>query len=48
MTEWGGLLLCVYVALGVGSTTWRKAVRLAVAITTLVVVATMVNYGALR
>jgi hypothetical protein len=48
MTAWGGLLLCVYVALGVGSTTWRKAVQLGVAVTALVVVAAMVSYGALR
>jgi hypothetical protein len=48
MTQWGALLLCAYLALGLGPTTWRKAVRLAVAVTTITLAAVMVQYGALH
>jgi hypothetical protein len=44
MTQWGFLLLCVYIALGVGGTTWRKAGRLALVATMMVVGLAMAGY----
>ncbi len=48
MTQWGLVLLSAYIALGLGPTTWRKAGRLALVLTTVTLGAVMVQYGALR
>ena len=49
MTNWGYLLLVGFVALGLTErTTWRKASRLAIILSALVMVAVFANYGALR
>jgi hypothetical protein len=49
MTNWGYLLLAAFVALGLTErTTWRKASRLAVIVTALLMLAVFADYGALR
>ena len=49
MTNWGYMLLVLFVALGLtGRLTWRKASRLAVIATAVLMVAAFANYGALR
>lgn len=48
MTQWGVVLLGVYMALGLSSMVWRKAGRLAIVVTTIVIAAAMAKYGALR
>lgn len=45
MTQWGMLLLCVYIALGASSRLkWRTAGRIAFGITVVVIGAAMVSY----
>lgn len=44
MTQWGMLLLCVFIALGVSRTSWRKAGRLALVMTTIVIAVAMLSY----
>jgi hypothetical protein len=44
MTQWGMLLLCVYIALGVGRFSWRTAGRIALVLTVIVLVAATVSY----
>jgi hypothetical protein len=45
MTQWGMLLLCVYIALGAsGRLTWRVAGRLALALTALVITVAFISY----
>lgn len=44
MTQWGMLLLCAYIALGVGRSSWRKAGRFALVLTTVVIAVAMVSY----
>ncbi len=44
MTQWGMLLLCVYIALGVGRFSWRTAGRLALVVTVIAIVAVVVSY----
>jgi hypothetical protein len=44
MTHWGFLLLIIYVGLGVGKTTRRKAGRLALVVTVMVLGGAMVSY----
>lgn len=49
MTTWGMALLALFVGLGVTERiTWRKASRLAVVVSALVLVAVFASYGALR
>jgi hypothetical protein len=48
MTNWGLGLLCVFVGLGVGPISTRKAMRLAVAVASAVLVAVFASYHALR
>jgi hypothetical protein len=49
VTNWGYLLLVAFVALGLTDRiTWRKASRMAVTLTALVMVAVFASYGALR
>jgi hypothetical protein len=49
MTNWGYLLLAAFVVLGLTErTTWRKASRLAVIVTALLMLAVFADYGALR
>lgn len=49
MTNWGYLLLAAFVVLGLTErTTWRRASRLAVIVTAVLMVAVFANYGALR
>jgi hypothetical protein len=48
MTQWGMGLLALYVALGVGPGTWRKSGRVAVLVSSVVLVAVFAKYGALR
>ena len=48
MTNWGYLLLCVYVGLGVSRMTWRKAGTAGLVVTSVVLVAVFASYGALR
>jgi hypothetical protein len=48
MTNWGVLLLCAYIALGVSNTSWRKAGRLSLAATIIAIGAAMSTYGGLR
>ncbi len=49
MTYWGYLLLAWFVMLGLTErTTWRKASRLAVITTAVLMIAVFANYGALR
>jgi hypothetical protein len=46
MTQWGMLLLCVYITLGVsGRASWRKAGRIAMAVTVIVIGIVMVTYS---
>lgn len=44
MTQWGMLLLCVYISLGVSRTTWRKAGRIALVLTTIVIGVVIISY----
>ena len=45
MTQWGMLLLCVYIALGVSrSTTRRQAGRIALVLTAVVIGVVMISY----
>jgi hypothetical protein len=44
VTQWGMLLMCAYIALGVSSTTRRKAGRLAMVITAIVITAALASY----
>jgi hypothetical protein len=45
MTQWGMLLICVYIGLGAaGRLTWRKAGRIALGVTTVVIAAAIVSY----
>jgi hypothetical protein len=44
VTQWGMLLLCVYIALGVSRASWRKAGRLAVVFTVIVIGIVMAQY----
>jgi hypothetical protein len=48
VTNWGILLLCAYVALGLSPATRSKAGRLAVLVTTVVIGAVMASFGAVR
>jgi hypothetical protein len=49
MTDWGFALLALYVGLGLTTRlSWRKASRLAVIVSALVLVAVFASYGALR
>jgi hypothetical protein len=49
VTNWGCLLLVAFVALGLtGRVKWRRASRLAVIVTTVVMLAAFVNYHALK
>jgi hypothetical protein len=49
MTNWGYVLLAAFVVLGITErTTWRKANRLAVVLTALLMLAVFADYGALR
>jgi xanthine/uracil permease len=48
VTNWGILLLCAYVALGLSPATRSKAGRLAVLFTTVVIGAVMASFGAVR
>jgi hypothetical protein len=48
MTQWGMVLLGVYVALGLGPGSWRKTGRIAVIVTVIVIAGAMAEYGALR
>lgn len=49
MTSWGYLLLAAFVVLGLTERrTWRRASRLAVIVTAVLMVAVFANYGALR
>jgi hypothetical protein len=48
MTQWGTLLLVLYVLLGLSRATWRKAGRIALILTTLALVGVMASYGAVR
>jgi hypothetical protein len=44
MTQWGMLLLCVYIALGLSRAGWRTAGFLALAFTVVVIGAAIVGY----
>lgn len=44
MTQWGMLLLCAFIALGVGRATWRKAGHLAFVLIVVVLTVVMVGY----
>jgi hypothetical protein len=44
MTQWGMLLLCVYIALGLSRVSWRTAGRLALVVTVVVIGAAIVGY----
>ena len=44
MTQWGMLLLCVYITLGVGRVSWRKSGHIAFVITAVVIAAAVVSY----
>jgi hypothetical protein len=44
MTQWGMLLLCVYISLGVGRATRRKAGRIALVVTAIVIGAVIISY----
>ena len=44
MTEWGMLLICLYIGLGASGLTWRKAGQIALGVTTLVIAAAIVSY----
>ena len=48
MTQWGMLLLGVFVAIGVSRTEWNKAGRLAMVMTVIIVALALANDGALR
>jgi hypothetical protein len=44
MTQWGMLLLCVYIALGLSRVSWRNAGRLAFVLTVVVIGAAIIGY----
>lgn len=44
MTQWGMLLLCGYIVLGVGRSSWRVAGRLALLLTVIVIAGAMFGY----
>ena len=44
MTQWGMLLLCVYIALGLSRVSWRTAGRLALALTVVVIGTAIISY----
>jgi hypothetical protein len=48
VTQWGVLLLSCYLVLGLSRIPSRKASRLAVVLTTIVIGSVMVSYGAIR
>jgi hypothetical protein len=48
VTNWGILLLCAYVALGLSPATRSKAGRIAVLFTSLVLAIVMASFGAAR
>jgi hypothetical protein len=48
MTQWGMVLLGVFVALGLSPGAWRKTGRLAVLVTVVAIAAAMASYGAVR
>lgn len=48
MTTWGYGLLVVFVALGLGPASWRKAGRIAFLVSVLVIGAAFAQYHALR
>jgi hypothetical protein len=48
MTQWGIVLLGVYVALGLIPGAWRKAGRLAAILTVVLIAVAFAQYGAVR